>query len=389
MVKMYCVSLSEAQRLLLQKTVSSGQAPARTLAHARVLLKADEGPEGPGCTDIMIAEAVEVSVSTVARVRQRCIQDGMEAALRHRSPCPTKPCKLDGRQEAHLTALACSPPPEGRTRWTLRLLAARFAVLACGDVISHELVRRTLDRNDLKPHLKQQWCIPPKENAEFVWRMEDVLDVYTRPYDPRYPQVCFDEVPKQLLADSRLPLPARPGTPAREDYEYERHGTANLFLWYEPLAARRHVEVTEHRTRLDWAGCIRDLVDVHYPDAERIVLVLDNLNIHSPASLYAAFEPAEAKRIADKLEIHWTPKHGSWLNVAEVELAVLSGQCLDRRIPNIETLTSEVAAWERDRNQLSMTVNWQFTAADARVKLRHLYPVQAPAPQVDNVSTKH
>jgi hypothetical protein len=322
----------------------------------------------------VIAEAVEVSVSTVARIRQRCVQEGMEAALRHQPPDKPKPCKLDGQQEAHLTALACSAPPEGRRRWTLRLLAARFAVLECGEVVSHELVRRTLGKNDLKPHLKQQWCIPPKENAEFVWRMEDVLDVYTRPYDPKRPQVCFDEIPKQLVADSRLPLPPRPGTPAREDYEYVRHGTANLFLWYEPLAGQRHVTVTDRRTRIDWAHCIKDLVDVRHPEAEKVVLVLDNLNIHSPASLYAAFEPAEAKRIADKLEIHWTPKHGSWLNVAEIELAILIAQCLDRRVPDTDMLKREIAAWEEARNALGTTVDWRFRTEDARIKLRHLYP---------------
>lgn len=374
MVKMYRVSLSEAERLLLKSTVSSGTASARKLAHARILLKADEGSDGPGCIDTVIAEAVEVSVSTVKRVRQRYAQEGTEAALRHRPPRTPKSCKLDGQQEAHLTALACGAPPEGHKRWTLRLLAARFAVLECGEAISPELVRRTLGKNDLKPHLRQQWCIPPKENTEFVWRMEDVLDVYTRPYDPRYPQVCFDEVPKQLVADSRLPLPPRPGTPAREDYEYERHGTANLFLWFEPLAGRRHIEVTSHRTRLDWAGCIKDLVDVHYPEAERVVLVLDNLNIHSPASLYAAFEPAEAKRIADKLEIHWTPKHGSWLNAAEIELAILTTQCLDQRIPDKDVLSTEVAAWEDARNELGVAVHWRFRTEDARIKLRHLYP---------------
>jgi transposase len=204
--------------------------------------------------------------------------------------------------------------------------------------------------------------------------MEDVLDVYTRPYDPRYPQVCFDERPVQLLADVRQPMPARPGIPAREDYEYERRGTANLFLWYEPLRSHRHVEVTEHRRRDDWAYAIRDLVDVHYPDAQKIVLVLDNLNIHSPASLYVAFEPKEAKRLADKLEIHHTPKHGSWLNMAEIELAILSAQCLDRRLPDIETMASEIAAWEETRNEVATRVNWRFTAEDARLKLKHLYP---------------
>jgi hypothetical protein len=204
--------------------------------------------------------------------------------------------------------------------------------------------------------------------------MEDVLDVYTRPYDPRYPQVCFDERPVQLLANVREPLAACPGTPTREDYEYERRGTANLFLWYEPLRSYRHVEVTEHRRRGDWAHCIKDLIDVQYPNAEKVVLVMDNLNIHSPASLYVAFEPKEAKRLADKLEIHYTPKHGSWLNMAEIELAILSSQCLDRRIPDAGTLSAEIVAWEATRNDTATQVNWRFTAADARIKLRHLYP---------------
>lgn len=204
--------------------------------------------------------------------------------------------------------------------------------------------------------------------------MEDVLSVYTRPYDPTRPQVCFDELPKPLRGNARPSLPPAPGQLRREDYEYERHGTANLFLWYEPLQGRRHVEVTKRRTMVDWAHCIKDLVDVHYPDAETIVLVLDNLNTHTPASLYAAFEPAEAKRIADKLEIHYTPKHGSWLNVAEIELAILTTQCVGHRIPDTETLTDEVVAWEDTRNALGTGVNWRFTTEDARIKLLHLYP---------------
>ena len=180
--------------------------------------------------------------------------------------------------------------------------------------------------------------------------------------------------------NGREPLPPRPGTseqpgiPTREDYEYERKGTVNLFLWYEPLRSKRHVEVTAHRKRDDWAHCIKELVDVHYPDAEKIVLVLDNLNIHSPASLYVAFEPKEAKRLADKLEIHRTPKHGSWLNAAEIELAILSSQCLARRLPDSETLQTEITAWEETRNQMATRVNWRFTAEDARIKLKHLYP---------------
>jgi hypothetical protein len=204
--------------------------------------------------------------------------------------------------------------------------------------------------------------------------MEDVLDVYHRPYDPRYPQVCMDEASKQLIAETRQPLPAAPGQPERVDYEYERKGVANLFLFSEPLRGWREVAVTERRTMIDWAHTIRELVDVHYPEAERIVLVMDNLNTHRPGSLYEAFPPAEAKRLADTLEIHYTPKHGSWLNVAEIELSVLSRQCLDRRIADPADLQAEVAAWVQTRNTAGGRVNWRFTTADARIKLKHLYP---------------
>lgn len=204
--------------------------------------------------------------------------------------------------------------------------------------------------------------------------MEDVLDVYTRPYDPRSPQLCFDERPVQLLADGRPPRPPRPGIPARQDYAYERRGTANLFLWYEPLAGVRHVVPTQRRTMVDWAHGSKALVDVHSPEAERLVLVMDNLNTHSPASLYQAFPPAEAQRLTNKLEIQYTPTHGSWLTRAEVELAVLSGQGLDRRIPDLGVLTTEVTAWEQARNRTATTIDWRFTTADARIKVKRLYP---------------
>lgn len=204
--------------------------------------------------------------------------------------------------------------------------------------------------------------------------MEDVLDVYRRPYNPDAPVICMDETSKQLLADTRTPLPPEPGQPERLDHEYRRQGVANLFLWCEPLAGRRHVEVTERRTRVDWANWAKTLVDVSYPNAKRIVLVMDNLNVHSPASLYEAFAPAEAKRIADRLEIHHTPKHGSWLNIAEIELSALSRQCLDRRIPDAKMLDQEVSAWEHNRTDAQQGVDWQFTTDDARIKLKRLYP---------------
>lgn len=204
--------------------------------------------------------------------------------------------------------------------------------------------------------------------------MEDVLDVYTRPYDPKRPQVCLDETSRQLLAQAIPPEPIAPGRVAREDYEYLRAGVCNLFMLTEPLGSWRHVMVSERRTRLDFAHCIKDLVDVHYPEAEKIVLVMDNLNTHTPASLYEAFEPVEAKRLSDRLEIHYTPKHGSWLNMAEIELSVLAEQCLDRRLPDQATLTQEVGAWEQERNTRASTIEWRFTTEDARIKLKRLYP---------------
>jgi hypothetical protein len=229
-------------------------------------------------------------------------------------------------------------------------------------------------KNELKPWLRQQWVIPPQANAEFVCAMEDVLEVYTRPYDPTRPVVCLDELSKQLVAETRIPLPAEPGQPARVDYEYERRGTANLFLTCEPLVGRPRVTVTEQRTAVDFAHEVRDLLEVRYPHAEQVVLVMDNLNTHKPAALYEAFEPALARSLIERLEIHHTPKHGSWLNMAEIELSVLSRQCLDRRIPDIDTLTHEVAAWEQARNANPRPVNWRFTTPDARIKLKRLYP---------------
>jgi transposase len=214
----------------------------------------------------------------------------------------------------------------------------------------------------------------PTVGADFVWRMEDLLDLYAEAYDPACPTVCFDETSKQLVAETRLPLPMAPGNPERVDYEYERNGTANLFLVTEPLTGWRHVDVTDRRTKHDFARQMRDLVDRHFPDATTIRVVLDNLNTHTPAALYEAFAPAEARRVLRKLELHYTPIHGSWLNMAELEFSMLSRQCLGRRIGDRDTLVTEVAAWEAARNEQRATIHWQFTVDDARRKLHRLYP---------------
>ena len=222
--------------------------------------------------------------------------------------------------------------------------------------------------------MNEEWCIPPEANAEFVCKMEDVLEVYKRPQDPKRPLVCLDETSKQLIGEKTLPVAAAPGSPAHYDYEYVREGVANLFMIFAPLEGRRDVEVTEHRAKKDYAECLRKLSDEVHPDADKIVLVQDNLNTHSPASLYEAFAPAEAKRLADRFEFHYTPKHGSWLNMAEIEFSILERQCLARRIASLEALRMETRAWTAARNAPGAKVNWRFTTEDARIKLKKLYP---------------
>jgi hypothetical protein len=222
--------------------------------------------------------------------------------------------------------------------------------------------------------LKEQWCIAPKANAAFVCNMEDVLEVYKRPYDPKRPLLCIDEMPKQLLMDVEEPLSMFPGNPKRIDYSYKRGGVADLFMLFEPLAGKRHIEITDQRRRVEWAEVMRIVSDELYPEAEKIVVVQDNLNTHVLAAFYLAFEPNEARRLVERFEMHYTPKHGSWLNMAEIEFSALVRQCLDRRIPDKDTLIREVKAWQDQRNSEVIKVQWQFTTADARIKLKNLYP---------------
>ncbi|WZP01149.1 IS630 family transposase (plasmid) [Isosphaeraceae bacterium EP7] len=373
MAKKYRVTLKAEERGELEAMISRGKADARKLAHARVLLQADEADGGPARSDQEVASALDLSTRTVERVRQRFVEEGLESAL---MPKPTRRIyarALDGSQEAHLIALACSKAPDGKKRWTLRLLAERVVELGYAGKVSHETVRRALPENELKPHLRRMWCIPPKQSAEFVHHMEDVLEVYHRPYDPAQPVVCMDETFKQLIGEVRQPLPPGPGQVERYDSVYTRNGVASVFLAFEPLDGWREAKVTDSRTRVDWAQFIRELVDGRYREAERVVLVMDQLNTHSPASLYEAFPPAEARRIADRLEVHHTPKHGSWLNMAEIELSALSRDLPDR-IGDRSSMVRHVGAWKGRRNGACVKADWQFTTADARTKLRKLYP---------------
>ncbi|MGB9055111.1 MAG: IS630 family transposase [Pseudolabrys sp.] len=374
-VKRYVVRLNADERERLEALIRKGKSPAQRLLKARILLKADVSEAGEGWSDSRIIKALETSVSMVYRVRKQLVEEGLEAVLsRKQRATPAVPPIFDGEKEAKLIALACSKPPKGRTRWTLRLLENKVVELGIVDRASDSTIGRTLKKTPLKPHRRQCWVIPPKANSAFVAAMEDVLAVYTRPRDPDCPLVCLDETSKQLLAETRVPIPMKAGRSARFDYEYERNGTANLFMMFAPLEGWRRVKVTDRHTAVDYAHVLKDLADIHFPRARTIVLVQDNLNIHSKASLYEAFPAAEARRLVERFEWHYTPKHGSWLNLAESELGVLSSQCLDRRIPDKQTLIDEVAAWEQERNTNHAKASWHFTTSKARVKLKLLYP---------------
>src|SRR5215210_2322044 len=363
----YRVELSEAERTELQAMLSGGRHAVRRLKRAQILLATDAGQ-----SDEAIATSVAVSASTVRRTKRRFVEGSLERALseQHR---PGARRKLSGQEEALLVATACADPPEGRARWTLELLAGALVRLTEHETLSRETVRRRLAENALKPWREERWCIPHID-GEFVARMEDVLDLYAEPPDPTCPVVCLDESPLQLIGETRQAIPAAPGRPARYDYEYRRCGTVNLFVVMDVHRPWRRVTVTERRTAQDYAARLRELVDVDYPDAARIRLVQDNLSTHTPGALYEAFPAAEARRILRRLEFHYTPKHASWLNMVEIEIGVLKGQCLDRRIDTRDLLEREIAAWERNRNAAGARVKWMFTTEQARAKMGRAYP---------------
>ncbi|HUD75513.1 MAG TPA: IS630 family transposase [Terracidiphilus sp.] len=374
MTPRYRVTLSEEERRRLEVLTRNGKTAAHTFVHARALLLCDAGPLGSPWKVADVAEALGVTPRTIEHLKERFVEEGIEAALQRKPRAKPPKIDFDGAFDARLTALACSPAPDGRARWTVRLLAEKVVELKIAPKISTMSVHRAPKKNELKPHLSKYWKIPPDGCAAFVACMEDVLDVYHAPYDPQFPLLCMDESNKQLVGEVHAPLAAAPGRGQIIDHEYVRNGVADIFLEVEPLRGRRHVEITEQRTRKDWAMFVKGMLDERYPQAIKVRLVMDNLNTHSAASLYEAFEPEEARRLARRLEIHYTPKHGSWLNLAEIELSALNGQCLNRRIPAIELMRKEVAAWERDRNNRNATIDWRFTTEDARIKLKRLYP---------------
>src|SRR5271154_6460996 len=342
---------------------SKGKRAARKLKRAQILLAADAG-----CSDEEIVRTVGVGGSTVYRTKRRFVEDNLERALSE-DPRPGAERKLTGKEEALLVATACASPPEGRARWTLELLAGAMVNLTDHDSLSGETVRRRLAENGLKPWRKDMWCIP-KVDGEYVARMEDVLDLYAETPDPDRPVVCFDESPTQLIGEVRDPIPAKPGQIERYDCEYRRNGTVNLFVFLDAHRPWRRVKVTDRRTNQDFAHCMRELVDVDFPDAPVVRVVMDNLSTHTPGAIYDTFPAAEARRVLRRLEIHHTPKHASWLNMVEIEIGVLRGQCLDRRIDDKHILIREIDAWEQQRNAEGARINWMFTTDKAREKLR-------------------
>lgn len=375
----YRVTLSEAERTQLQALLHGGRSCVREVKRAQILLAAAEGQ-----TAEQIVKIVRTSTATIYRVKRSFVEDGLETAL-HESHRPGGRRKLSGKEEALLIATACSAPPEGQACWTLELLADAMVRLTEHDTLSRATVGRRLAENELKPWQQKMWCVP-KVDSEYVARMEDILDLYAQPHDPRHPVVCFDESPTQLIGHTRVSEPAAPGTPARIDYEYVRNGTANLFVFYGVHAGWRHVEVTEQRTCYQFAHQMQALVDKHYPQAEVICVVLDNLSTHTAAALYDTFEPGEARRILRKVEFHYVPKHASWLNMVEIEIGVLKQQCLSRRIAERETLVREIAAWEKRRNESAAQIQWMFTTEKARNKLGRVY---RPLEQARQEATKN
>jgi len=364
----YKVELGNEEREVLRELIYRGSGRAGKVKRALILLLADQGQSHEE-----IARSVDVGTSTVFRTQRDFVQKGFAQALEH-APRPGAKRKLSDKEELLLVATACSDPPSGRARWTIELLADEMVRLTHHEHIGDETIRRRLHQNQLKPWQHKMWCIP-KVDGDFVARMEDVVDLYTQPASPEHPVVCFDESPTQLIGEARTPIPAAPGILARIDYEYRRNGTANLFAFVDVHRSWRHIKVTDRRTNVDFAHCMKELCDEHYPDAEKIRVVLDNRSTHTVGALYDAFPAQEARRLTQRLEFHYTPKHASWLNLVEIELGVLRRQCLDRRIADRPTLQREVAAWEQQRNASGARITWLFDIDKARQKLARSYPV--------------
>ena len=372
--KKYNISLTDDELKELKSVMRKKQTTKTVRNRCQIIIDLDEA-HGKVLTHAQSAKTNCVCMATIMNTVKLYSEKGIQGirTMNRNVNSDNARRKFDGRAEARIIEIACSPAPEGHSRWTLRLLEEQAKIVL--DVpVSKDTIGRGFKKNKLRPHMNDYWCIPSKEDADFVAYMEDVLDVYELPYDPMYPVVCMDEKSYQLLDDVRQPLPVRPGDNQKTDSEYKRNGTCSIFAFVEPLGGRHHVSVHEHRTAIDWAMEIKYLSDEMFPDAKKIILVMDNLNTHKAASLYKAFPPSEARRIIKRLEIHYTPKHGSWLDMAEIELNVMTRQCLSRRISTLDKLKCELSAWEMERNRDTAKIQWHFQTGDAREKLISLYP---------------
>jgi transposase len=387
--KAYEINLTlEEIEYLKSITHKNANSSARTIMHANILLNTNDRLPERKKDNRELAEIFDVSPNTINQVRKAYATQGLKAALSRKTQLtPSKISKITGDFEAHVISTALSPAPMGKARWTLRLLAEHCMENKYIVSISHSAIGDMLNTNQVKPHLSKYWCIPKENDAYFVTCMEDILGIYKREYNPRMPVICMDEKPVQLLDEIRERISAKPlridedtglpkpGEIEKIDAEYVRCGTASIFMFTEPLGGWRHVTALKTRKKGDFALLMREISEKYYPDVEKIILVADNLNTHNTVSFYETFPPNIAYQLAQRFEFHYTPKHGSWLNIAETELSSLSVQCLgQQRINCTEELNEIITAWEIDRNIRQKGVNWQFTADDARIKLKRLYP---------------
>lgn len=363
----YKVTLNATERYDLEKLTSFGKNSVRLIKRAQILLMSDQKIH----EDHEISDILSVSLSTIYRVKRDFVEYGLEYALEEGSRTG-QPRKLDANEDALLVTIACTNPPQGRCRWTLSLLADQLIALTDIEEISHETIRNRLKENDLKPWQKKMWCIG-KLDAAYIARMEHILDLYAEPKDVNFPIVNFDEAGKQLVTQVNEPKLAKSGSVAKEDYEYERAGMANIFIFFDRHRGWRKTKVTNSKKSIDFAECMRDLVDEDYPHASVVRVVLDNFGTHNEASLYKAFPAPEARRILQRLEFHYTPKHASWLNMAEIEIGNMNQQCLNRRIPNKKILVDELEHWQIQRNKEKASINWMFNVDKARKKLNRAY----------------
>lgn len=387
--KKYHVTLSPTEESFLKSITHKGKGySAREMIHAQILLHSNDNKPQDKKDNRVLAEWLGISPTTVNQIRKSYTTGGLEAALYRKTRItPSVASKITGDIEAKIIATALGPPPSGYSRWTLRLLAEHGMEKEYVVSLSHTAVGELLHSNERKPHLSKYWCIPKQNDAAFVANMEDILGIYPLPYCKERPVVCMDEKPLQLLGEVRERISAaplhmdpdtqlpKPGYCEKIDSEYARYGTASIFMFTEPLSGWRHVSALEHRTKGDYAKIRKQVAEEYYGHCDKIILVSDNRNTHNKASFYEAFPAKTAYALSQKFEMHDTPKHGSWLNIAETELSSLTVQCLgNRRIDTLDELNSIISDWERSRNQKQIGVSWQFTSEDARIKRKRLYP---------------